>query len=125
MRFSCVTIYCTNIERSVAFYRDIIGMEVVSGEENGSNPNVCLLKEPDALPGKTPIIRLEENEELSWQSGKLIGFTIDSIERIEPLLKAAGYRRLLGPYAPDKGFLICEYEGPDGEQVGIMEVSEA
>jgi lactoylglutathione lyase len=126
MKFSYLVLYCRAIDASVTFYRDIVGLTVERRYTKDGIHTAFMVEKGKRAMFDQPMVELVSgmSEMSTEQSGKLLGFTVDSLERVGALMKRNGNRLLKGPYSPDGVCTICEYEGPDGEQVGIMEVKE-
>ncbi len=127
MMFSYVVLYVSDMEKSVQFYRDIIGLECERRYTEEDGVETAFMVQPGMRPMvDQPMIELVSGmpNMPTAQSGELFGFTIDSMERVSKLLKEGGYPLVKGPYSPDSNCIICEYRGPDGERIGVMEMDE-
>lgn len=127
MKFSYVVLYVSNMEKSVRFYRDIIGLECERRytEEDGVETAFMVEK------GMRPMVDQPMLELVcgmpnmpTAQSGELFGFTVKDLDRVSKLMEEGGYPLLKGPYSPDPLCTICEYRGPDGERIGVMDMKE-
>ena len=125
MKFSYVVLYCSDMDRSVRFYRDIIGMECERRYKEEDGVETAFMVTPGAKPmTEQPMIELVCGmpNMPTAQSGELFGFTVDDLDRSVQMLKDEGYPLLKGPYSPEEGCTIYEFRGPDGERVGIMNI---
>ena len=71
-----------------------------------------------------PMIELVANspDDSPVHSGYQIGLTVDSVERVDKLMKEHGYPLINGPfYREDGRITIMEYVGPEGTRVAIMD----
>ncbi len=123
MKFSYVVLYVSNMERSVSFYRDIIGLECERRYVEDDGVETAFM----VTPGKKPMAEQPMVELVcgmpnmpTAQSGELFGFTVDDLDKTVKMLNDGGYKHLKGPYSPDSAVTIYEYRGPDGERVGVM-----
>ncbi|MCC8022999.1 MAG: VOC family protein [Clostridiales bacterium] len=117
MEFSFVTLYVKDLEASLSFYRDAIGLAVLRRQEtaNGAlafvgapgQPNIELLCTPDNREG--------------CDRGFSLGFRVDSLERAQADLEARGVRKLRGPVEPGSGVRFSFFAGPDGEEIQLIE----
>jgi catechol 2,3-dioxygenase-like lactoylglutathione lyase family enzyme len=126
MMFSYVVLYVSNMEKSVHFYRDIIGLECERRYVEDGVETAFMVQ-----PGMRPMVDQPMIELVcgmpnmpTTQSGELLGFTVDSLERVTTLLNEEHYPLVKGPYSPDVTCTIYEYRGPDGERIGVMEMNE-
>lgn len=130
MTFSYVELFVSNLETSVAFYRDVLGLEVereyIGQCETGEtkvafmvDPGKCpmvngtLLELVEGMPDKTPL------------RGFLLGFNVSSLAETTRKILNVGGKQICGPYSPAEGVFISEFYGPDGEEIGIVESHEA
>lgn len=127
MMLSYVVLYVSNMEKSVHFYRDIIGLECERRYTEEDGVETAFMVQPGMRPMvDQPMIELVCGmpNMPTAQSGELFGFTVDSLERVTGLLNEEGYPLVKGPYSPDPTCTIYEYRGPDGERIGVMEMDE-
>ena len=125
MKLSYVVLYVKDMERSVKFYRDIIGLECERRYVEDDGVETAFMVEKGMRPMiDQPMIELVSGmpNMPTAQSGELFGFTVDSLSRVTAMLDQGKYPRLKGPYSPDPACTIYEYRGPDGERVGVMEL---
>lgn len=128
MKLSYVVVWVRDIERSLSFYRDLLDLEVRFRYSENDGTEVVFLVEKGQVPMKTQamieLVTLPAAEE-ARPAGFLLGLEVASLEEKSALLLAHGYALTRGPYAPDDAFLISEFKGPDGEDVGLMQVDWA
>ncbi len=127
MKFSYVVLYCSNMEKSVHFYRDIIGLECERRYTEEDGVETAFMVQPGAVPMvQQPMVELVCGmpNMPTAQSGELFGFTVDNLNKVVSALDAEGYPRVKGPYSPDVTCTIYEYRGPDGERIGVMSMDE-
>ena len=127
MMFSYVVLYCSNMDRSVHFYHDIIGMECERRYKEDDGVETAFMVQPGMRPRvDQPMVELVCGmpNMPTAQSGELFGFTVDDISAVVAALDREGYPRVKGAYSPDPNCTIYEYRGPDGERVGIMSMDE-
>lgn len=127
MKFSYVVLYVSDMEKSVSFYRDIIGLECERRYVEEDGVETAFMVTPGAEPmfGQ-PMIELVSGmpNMPTAQSGELFGFTVDDLDKTVRLLDEGGYPHLKGPYSPEPACTIYEYRGPDGERIGVMSMKE-
>lgn len=124
MKFSYVVLYVKEMERSVKFYRDIIGMECERRYIDEDGVETAFMVTPGFKPmAEQPMIELVCGmpNMPTVQSGELYGFTVEDVETVKKKLEQDGYPFLKGPHRPGPGITIYEFRGPDGERIGIME----
>ena len=122
-----------NVERSIAFYRDLLGMELISLAER----DPAFTEKVTAIPGahlkiaylQAPGHRLELIEYLAPPGKKPdlqtnnvgcahVGFNVDDLPRMYADLKAKGVHFKSAPQevnaGPNKGALAVYFTDPDG-----------
>jgi lactoylglutathione lyase len=128
MKFSYVVLYVSDMDKSVSFYRDIIGLECERRYVEEDGVETAFMVTPGAQPmfGQ-PMIELVSGmpNMPTAQSGELFGFTVDDLEKTVQRLNEGSYPLLKGPYSPDPSCTIYEYRGPDGERIGVMNMKGA
>jgi len=126
VKFSYLLVFVRNMERSLAFYSGLLDLEIAYRTTEADGTEVAFLVEPGEIPMKEKamieLVTVAAGEELR-PSGFLIGLEVASLAPKSALLEEHGYQRVKGPYSPDEGYLISEFKGPDGEDVGLMEKS--
>jgi catechol 2,3-dioxygenase-like lactoylglutathione lyase family enzyme len=107
---SAVTLRVASMPASVRFYRDLLGMEVIYGDENGYFSSLR------AKDGKDPILNLEHGSPAT-QWGRLI-FHVSDVDGFWAYFKEKG----LHPESPrdaswgERYFHMCD---PDGHELSF------
>ena len=127
MKLSYVVVFVKNIDTSLAFYRDLLDLRLAFRYSEDDGTQVAFLVEKGEVPMKTQamIELVATNEQPPTPSGFLVGVEVKSLDEKTALLHEHGYRLTRGPYSPDEAFLISEFKGPDGEDIGLMQVDWA
>ncbi len=139
---SHVAIGVADMERSLRFYRDLLGLNVTLDKEEPVRGSERLFADPEQQRRRAVYLRWADGPEagfvvLSQKPGVPSGspiridqvgihhfsFWVTDLERRVERLKAAGVKILVGPYksdsiaygeAPGKNVLTCLFEDPDG-----------
>lgn len=96
MKFSYVVLYCSNMEKSVHFYRDIIGLECERRYTEEDGVETAFMVQPGAVPMvQQPMVELVCGmpNMPTAQSGELFGFTVDNLNKVVSALDAECYPR--------------------------------
>lgn len=115
MNFCWTTLHVSNLERSLAFYRDLLGIPVVSTLNAGpvsiafigkeGNAQVELLYTPEGVPGDAG-------------RGISIGFMTEELDALIDEVRKAGYD-VTGPFSPGSHISFYFVGDPDGFQVQL------
>lgn len=117
MGFDFATIYVPDLERSLRFYRDLLGLAVIRRHpiEDGElaflgvagQPSLEIIGGP-AQAGHT-------------YGGFSIGIAVASLEEATEKLAKAGHPVIRGPFSPGPGVRFSFVKDPDGIEVELIE----
>ncbi len=109
MRLRYVIIFVSDVARSVAFYRDLVGLVVQEGKASAEI----------ALGEQTLVLQQAHVDDRSFHHPPMLagssrlGFLVPEMESIHARLVAAGVRCLSGPER-EHDLCVALYEDPDG-----------
>lgn len=115
MKMIHVTINVLNLEESIEFYRDAIGLEIVGDLRDKANLPIVFLSD-----GVSSQIELIENKEQIFKGeGISIGFTTNNLEETHKNLVEKGYNptEFISPMEGIKFFFIKD---PNGLELQII-----
>jgi glyoxylase I family protein len=139
---ACLSV--SNIERSIAFYRDALGMTLEFQEESSGKMHERLFGAPPGFRAK--VVQFKEGLEISqfivpagkdyqlktWDiGGHFLIFAVDDLDKtyaesVKKGVKFVTPPNLLVSPKPDGGSLkIAHLFGPDGERISLMEFIKA
>ena len=117
MKLCWITIRVANVETSLHFYHDILGLPVDSrrtmpGREmamlgESDMPKVELMYSEDGKPGPG--------------AGMTIGLNVDSLQNAMELMKSNGIPIMGGPLSPNPHLSFILVKDPDGYTVQLVE----
>ena len=130
-----------DLERSIEFYRDVIGLDEKSRYERTGNGiekvvgyegahlqialmgaggvhSLELIQYVNPPPGQRP------TSERSVIGGSHLAFAVDDIQAAYEKLSAAGAKTLNAPVAVAPGRTVCYLQDPDGNWLELMELKE-
>lgn len=125
MKFDHVAITVSDMKRSVAFYRDVLGFKVLGKLENPDTGFLIVFLDTGSV-----IIELFEFREKGapWDRNrnedlglKHFAFRVDSVDEVAERLKAAGVKFVLEPFDANGGVRIAFLEDPDGVRIELIE----
>ena len=115
MKLNHVTIQCRDLQKSVDFYRDIAGLDIVR-ELTGGPRHIVFLANGE---GET-CIELIDNPDAAYEgSGISLGFGCEDVDAYREKLEAEGYEPtpMIAPNPHMKFFFVKD---PDGVQVQFI-----
>lgn len=119
MDFCWVTLHVTDLEKSLEFYRDLIGLSVSGRFSAGPDVEIAMLGQTDKPKIELMCNRREQSRPQS--QGISIGFEVESLEQAMELVKGKGIEIEAGPLSPAPHVRFCFVRDPDGFQVQLVE----
>lgn len=119
MHFDFVTIYTRDMDKSLAFCQELLGLSLLrrSAIENGEMAFLGVEGQPTI-----EIIAGPEHEKHDY-SGFSLGIAVKSLDEATALLEKAGYPLERGPIAPGPGVRFSFFRDPDGIEIELIEHS--
>lgn len=125
MKFDHVTITVANMQRSVEFYRDLLGLKVLGKLENKEESSLFVYL--DTGNGVLELFEFQKegrpveaspNEDHGL---KHIGFRVDSVDEVISRLRERDVKITLEPLDANGGVRIAFFEDPDGVLLEVIE----
>ena len=111
----------TDLEKTVAFYKDVLGLQEMRRHTSGRGSQLVFLKAPQS----------DEEIELCKfdQSGPVIvgpdlthlAFEVDDLEKFAAEAAAKGYPLSDGPHRTEGGSLIAFIDAPEGYEIELIQ----
>ncbi|MBI1903815.1 MAG: VOC family protein [Planctomycetia bacterium] len=117
LKFSNAIVFVSNMDRSVAFYRDALGLKLRFQSEHWSEfdtPGVTL-----ALHLAQPASGADGDKTVAGRCE--IGFDVPDLDACHRELLAKGVRCIRAPKVEDFGAKLAHYSDPDGLTITICE----
>lgn len=110
-----------DLEKTVAFYRDVVGLEEVDRKVSPRGSTLVFLKAPESeelieiceYPASGPVIVGPDLTHLA--------FSVDDIEEFARHSASKGYPLSDGPTATSTGSIIAFVDAPEGYEVEIIQ----
>jgi lactoylglutathione lyase len=120
MQYEHITLYVSDLENALSFYRDLLGLKLLRRISAG-NMEIVFLGEPGQ-----PSIELIEaaDEPLPAASGFSLGFRVESLDHATTMMEGAGYPLLRGPVSPNPSVRFSFFRGPDSVEIQLLEHGE-
>ncbi len=111
----------TDLEKTVAFYRDVLGLEEVRRSTSGRGSHLVFFK----APGSDSLIEICKFDE----SGPVqvgpdlthLAFEVDDLEAFARHAAAHGYPLSDGPHKASSGSVIAFIDAPEGYEIELIQ----
>ena len=118
MNFCCCTINTADLDRSVTFYTELVGLEVATRFSPQPSLKIVFLKDDHSTP--IEIIQNDNSVQLSVKEGISICFEVQSLDETLELVKSKNIPILAGPFV-NPGVKFFNEKDPDGVTVQFLE----
>ncbi|MHC1747664.1 MAG: VOC family protein [Cellulosilyticaceae bacterium] len=119
MNFCWVTLTVHNMEASLKFYHDIIGLEILKRFNAGEDLEIAMLGKNDGT--KVELLCHKSLVGLVHREGISIGFEVQSLDNALALVKANNIPIKRGPLSPIPSTQFFFIDDPNGIEVQIVE----
>lgn len=119
MNLCWVTLTIDNMEESLKFYRDLLGLKVFSHFNSGGDVEITMLGEADK-----PKIELLCNKNVkipNRNAGISIGFEVESLDSAMEYVKSHNVAITKGPFSPNPKIRFFFVKDPNGIDVQLVE----
>ena len=119
MKFLWTTLTVTNMDASLAFYQEIVGLKLQRRYAAGPGMEIAFLGE-----GETQVELIKADVKPSVAIGKDIsmGFQVDSLDRMLEFVHSKGVAIAVSPVQPNPHIRFFYVEDPDGVRVQFVEM---
>ena len=118
MKFVHVTINIKDLEESLNFYQEIVGLPLVCRFPAGPNMEIVFLGEGETL---VELIHDSANTDITIGSDISIGFAVDSLDETMEFVKEKGIDIHSGPFEPNPNTRFFFVLDPNGLRVQFIE----
>ncbi|HOO22649.1 MAG TPA: VOC family protein [Clostridia bacterium] len=117
MKFCHSTLNVKNLEESIGFYEEIVGLGVVRRFSAGNGMEIAFLGE-----GETKVELIYDKNHTEIDAGKDIswGFETDSIEETMKIVREKGME-IIGPFSPAPAVKFFFVKDPNGLKIQFIE----
>lgn len=119
MYFCWVTLPVRDLQKSLNFYHQILGLPIASKYETEAIEMVMLGEEDKP---KIELIRTFGKEPVHTSSDITVGIAVESMASAYKLLKENNISVLRGPIAPNPNLQFIFINDPDGYEVQLVEM---
>jgi len=114
MKFALTTLYVKDMEKSLSFYHDLLGMPVIRRLSMGPGREMAFL----GTAGDVNLELITSDANVTY-AGFSIGFEVDDLEAAKERLEVNGYA-LKREIKPAPTVTLAFFNGPNGEEVELM-----
>jgi lactoylglutathione lyase len=118
MKFCWATINVRDMEKSLAFYRDILGLKLIRRSKAGPEIELAFLGQGDT---QVELIRDEKNTGVSFGKDISLGFIVPSVDQFAEILGKKGISLHSGPFQPNPFIKFAFILDPDGLRIQLVE----
>ena len=118
MKFCWATINVKNLEQSIAFYQDILGLEVSRRMKPTPELELAFLGNGET---QIELISTVGNKDIAYGKDISLGFIVDSIDMFTRLIAGKGIPVHSGPFQPNPSIRFIYIQDPDGLKIQLVE----
>lgn len=121
MKASWITIYVKDMEESLKFYTEIIGLEIAHRSSPQKGMDIAFL---NAGGIQVELICDSNKSEISIGNDVSLGFTVQSLESTIEELKEKGVNSIIGPIKPIPQISFIFIFDPNGFKIQLAELNK-
>lgn len=118
MKFCWSTLIVKDLEKSIQFYQEVVGLTINKRFLAGPHTEIAFLGDGET---KIELICNEENKETHVGADISWGFEVDSLDIALTLVKEKGYEILSGPIQPNPHIKFFYVLDPNGMKIQFVE----
>lgn len=118
MKYLWTTLQVSDLEQSIAFYRDVVGLELENRFAGGMNIEIAFMKSPDSET-KIELIQSGRFERTAPLQGISMGFSVEDLDAKREELLTKGYAPT-GITRPNPYTAFFFISDPDGMEVQFV-----
>lgn len=118
MKFCWTTLYVKDMEASLRFYKEVVGLKENRRMASAPGMEIVFLGEGDT---QVELICNEQKRDISVGQDISLGFVTDSIDRIMELVMEKGYEVHSGPFQPNPHVKFFYVQDPTGWKIQFAE----
>src|SRR5215467_3104500 len=110
-----------DLERTVAFYKDVLGLQETRRHTSGRGSQLVFLKAPES-DEEIELCKFDESGPVMVGPDLThLAFEVDNLERFASEAKAKGYALSDGPHKTSGGSIIAFIDAPEGYEVELIQ----
>lgn len=120
MKFLWTTIHVKDMEESLNFYQEVVGLKLVNRFNAGPEMEICFLGEDDT---KLELISSSKITNIQPGNSVSLGFKVESLDVMMNLLKEKNIAIKTGPVQPNPGLKYIIVLDPNGVKIQFAQQS--
>ncbi|HCX64301.1 MAG TPA: glyoxalase [Eubacteriaceae bacterium] len=120
MSFAHVTILVKNLQESLDFYQNIVGLPIARQFDAGEGTTIAFLGEG---PTKVELIYNKDTHHDAFGENISIGFQVESMDQTMEFVKEKGMEVYSGPFEPNPKTKFFYVLDPNGLKVQFVQMS--
>lgn len=118
MKFCWTTIHVKDMEKSLKFYEEIVGLKINNRFNAGPNMEIVFLGQ-----GETQIeLIYDEEKDINMGKSISLGFEVESVDNMINFIKEKGIEVHSGPFQPNPSTKFFYVEDPNGLKIQFVEI---
>lgn len=118
MKFLWTTILAKDMEETLKFYQEIVGLKPDRRFNAGPGTEICFLGEDDT---KLEVIHNEKIQNIDAGNAVTLGFKVESLDEMLRFVKEKGIAVKTGPVQPNPQIRYFIVQDPNGVKVQFAE----
>ncbi len=117
MKFCWITLNVKDMEESIHFYHEVIGLKIAERFLMGNETEIVMLGENE----ETKVELICDKNNVVQNSGFSIGFEVASLEKAMEQLREKNIPIIRGPISPNPSISFFFIKDPDGIEIQIVQ----
>src|SRR5665648_86811 len=118
MKFCWCTITVDNMDESLKFYQEIVGLNISRRFSAGAGVEICFLGEGET---KIELVCNPNHKVMGKAEGISLGFEFKSVDEMIKVIKEKGLEVHSGPFQPNPYIKFFHVKDPNGVNIQFVE----
>lgn len=118
MKFLWTTILVKDMEETLKFYQEVVGLKIDRRFKPGHGMEICFLGEDDT---KLEVIHSDKIKNIDPGNAVTLGFSVDSLDEMIKFVNEKGIEVKTGPVQPNPQVRYFIIQDPNGVKVQFAE----
>lgn len=118
MKFCWVTLNVSNMDKSLSFYKNVVGLSVERSMKPNPNMEINFLGNGET---QVELIYDTKNDKRNYGNDVSLGFEVESIDKMLEDLNKQNIKVQSGPHQPNPTIKFIYVSDPDGMKVQFVE----